>query len=176
MTGHSTGCPSEIASTNALPDELFLRARMLITVAGHDVTLQAVAKKTSEELAVVGITPYGTRLFELRQRGRQLIIEPAAPEEIRIVAAFALDALYRAYWIEPPKGVISWEKDGERISESRKESGGRREYSRPGWSRGFRSATIAYDETAGFPGKQGATIENPWCGYRASIVLLDVNE
>ena len=140
------------------------------------MAFQAVAQKTSEELAVVGITPYGTRLFELRQRGQRFTIEPAAPEEIRIVATFALDALYRAYWVEPPKGVTSWETDGERISESRKGSGGRREYSPTGWSRGFRSVTIAYDETAGFPGKQGATIENPWCGYRATIVLLDVNE
>ena len=176
MPGYRAGCPAEIASTKDLPNGLSLRARVRIRAGGHDVAFQAVAQKTSEELIVVGITPYGTRLFELRQRGRRLTVEPDAPEELRIVATYALDALYRAYWIEPPGEATSWDRNGERISESRGEAGGRREYRRTGWGTGFRPVTIAYDDAAGFPGAQGAKIENPWCGYRATIILLDVSE
>ena len=144
--------------------------------AGHEVAFQAVAQKTAEELIVVGITPYGTRLFELRQSGRRFTVEPDESVELRIVATFALDALYRAYWIEPPSETTSWDRNGERISESHDEAGRRREYRRTDWSTGFRSVTIVYDDAAGFPEAQGAKIKNPWCGYRATIILLDVSE
>ena len=144
--------------------------------AGHEIAFQAVAQKRAEELIIVGITPYGTRLFELRQRGRRFTVEPDASVKIRIVATYALDALHRAYWIQPPGEATSWDQNGERVSESRDEAGGHREYRRTGWRTSFRSVTIVYDDAAGFPGAQGAKIENPWCGYRATIILLDVSE
>ncbi|MEO1935080.1 MAG: DUF3261 domain-containing protein, partial [Myxococcales bacterium] len=176
MSGLRAGCPVEIASANDLPDGLLLRARLRIRVAGHDAAFQVVAQKMSEELIVVGITPYGTRLFELRQRDRRYTVEPEAPEELRIVASYALDALYRAYWIEPPGEATSWDRNGERVSESRSEGGGSREYRQTGWGTGFGSVTIVYDDAAGFPGARGAKVENPWCGYRATIILLGVSE
>ena len=176
MPGDREGCPVDLVSTNQLPDGLSLRARMRIKVAKHDIPFEVVARSTPDALNIVGITPYGTRLFKLQQQGRQYSVAPETSPEARIVAIYALDALYRAYWIQPPGEATSWNRGGEHISESREKGERRRKFRRTGWGAGFRSVRVAYNDVDGFPGGQDARVENPWCGYRAAIALLDASE
>ena len=173
--GHRVDCPVDPVARGDLPQDVSLRARMRIRAGAHEASFQVVAQATPEALIIVGIAPYGTRLFELRQRDGQFFVDPALPVEARTLSIYSADALHRAYWIRPPGEATSWDRAGEHISESVQQGDRRRVYQRNDRGAGSQPITIDYHEP-GFEGTQGAEIDNPWCGYRAVIVLLDVNE
>lgn len=155
-----------------LPADLSLRTRMTLVAGETPVHLETVARSTDDGLVVVGLAPYGLRLFTLRQRGRAFSVEGAAGRDPGPVPLWVADALHRIYWIQPPPGlaVDCWERAGERVSERRGRGGLRREFASVGAAPDSRPVSIRY------PGRTGPRvieIHNPHCGYAARVVTLE---
>jgi len=169
-------CPVELVASEALPADLWLRAKMRFEIDEQSVALEAVARARPDGLALVGIAPYGATVFALRQRGDDVDVESAATRDQRYLAHFALDALHRIYWIEAPEAGrdSTWTRADEQISETR-ENGVRRRVFTRGRAGGAGARSRPDGVTIEYPGEAGGgiRIENPWCGYEAVVVTVD---
>jgi hypothetical protein len=169
-------CPVELVASDALPTDLWLRAKMRFEIDEQSVALEAVARARPDGLAVVGIAPYGATVFGLRQRGDDIVVETAATRDQRYLAHFTLDALHRIYWIEAPEGAgdSTWARAGEQISETRENGARRRTFTR-GKAADTPTGGRPDGVTIEYPGKagDGIHISNPWCGYEAVVVTVD---
>lgn len=172
-------------ATSALPQGLLLRSRVRLVGRGRELRLEVVAQATPEELVVVGLTPFGMRLFAVRQRGQELSTETLSEREFGRAALWVVDALHRIYWIHRPEASApgdprSWEREGERVSDWL-EAGHlrRREFARAGADPASARVSIDYPGTSGGVVAAGSgigagiSIDNPWCGYEAVWVTLE---
>ncbi len=169
-------CPVAPVSTGDLPQGLRLRARMSFTVGDRIVGLETVAHAVQDELVVIGLAPYGARLFTVRQRGREISVEASSKREFERLALWVMDVLHRIYWIAPPSDrqssrVSSWNRANERVTEWNDGSLLRREFVRPGENAASSRVTISYHEDAD-TGESTVEIRNPWCGYKAVVATL----
>ena len=104
----------------------------------------------------------GVRAFALRQRGVRLEVEGAASASFEHLARWTADALHRSLWIRPPEDagsgpMVTWERDGEEISESGPDGERRRKFERTGTDE---PVIVVIRERV-------VDVDNPWCGYRA---------
>lgn len=177
-------CRFDPVPVDELPAELSFRARSRFEVRDQTLRVELVARSESDRLVVLGLTDYGVRLFAAEQRGRELSIDGGSRRE-RVLAGFAMDALHRAFWIQPPEDAtpdpeqsaaqpeasVSWDWGDERVRQTRGPTGGRRRYESTQESV---VATIDYPRsgTAGSAdGTQaGVVVRNVRCGYEAVIV------
>lgn len=178
-------CPVVPEATGDLPEGLLLRSRVHLVGQGKDLRLEVVAQATPEELVVVGLMPFGMRLFTVRQWDRELAVETLSDREFGRTALWVMDALHRIYWIEPPQAsahgdVRSWEREGERVSD-RLGAGllRRREFAGAGADPAAARVSIDYPDpgggavAAGTGTGAGISIDNPWCGYEAVWITLE---
>jgi hypothetical protein len=168
----SADCLVMPVSVQALPVDTFVRARMRVVVEDREIPLEVIARSQSEDLVIVGLAPYGLRLFELTQRGESLSVESAVSSEMHRLALFVADALHRVHWIRPRGPSAVWLRSGERINDTRAKGERHREFEREHGPPGSAPVTIRYAAAYG-PGAQKIEIDNPWCGYRAVVVILD---
>lgn len=171
-----SNCPVEPLANEDRPEHLSLRARVRMEAASREINFQAVAQITAESFVLVGITPYGTRLFKLTQNDGKFSADPALPVEYQTLSLYTADALIRTFLIHPPGGAKSWTRAGEQITDTLQAGKERRVYRPAQREPGSPNVTIDYDDGSTLEGMQGATIENSWCDYRAKIVLLAVDE
>jgi hypothetical protein len=130
--------------SNEISEGRDLRARMRVSAGRREIGLEVVARETGGDLVVVGFTPYGVRLFTVRQEGREVSVEAAASRDVGPLPFFVMDALHRLYFA----GASSAPSDGVSI-----------EY--PGVSRAAESADAP------------VAIRNSRCGYEAVVVTLE---
>ena len=107
-------------------------------------------------------------MFAVRQRGRSIAVEDATTREHAHLARFAMDALHRSVWIYPPSAtgsepVLSWAWEDEQGTEAGASGQRLREFSRLDASTRVR---VQYHA-------RSVEIRNPWCGYQATLVLVD---
>jgi hypothetical protein len=184
-------CPVVPVATGDLPEGLLLRSRVHLVGRGKDLRLEVVAQATPAELVVVGLTPFGMRLFTIRQWGRELTVETLSDRKFGQAALWVLDALHRIYWIEPPEDAApgdpgsapgdpqSWEREEERVSDWL-EAGQRRrrEFARAGADPAPARVSIDYPGANGAAAPDdgsgaGTSIDNRWCGYEAVWITLE---
>ncbi len=164
-------CPVEPMAVENLPHGRLLRAQVRMNAKEHEVSFEVIAQSKEGVLTLVGIAPYGMRLFEIQQRGLEFHQTSSTSRQMQWLAIFSADALYRAYWLQPPGSNEVWVWDGERVTES--SHGQQRLFRQKDASSGSSPVTIDYHDQSNSKGLPGASIENPWCGYRAVIVPLD---
>jgi hypothetical protein len=170
------GCPVAPVAVARLADRLPLRARMRLTGPGLDIGLETIASLEGEALVVVGLAPYGIRLFAIRQRGGEAEILDDRSASAAAAPVWAMDALHRSLWIQAPDTVgrgrdVSWERAGETVRDRVAEDGRRnREFTRP---RGHGRVSIEYPVLGSGSEPEAIAIRNPWCGYEGRIVVLD---
>jgi len=165
------GCPVVPVSSAALPDTLSLRARMQVRARDVDIGLEVVAQVEAGELVVVGLAPYGTRLFTVHQRGREFEIEAMSSAKLGLLATWVMDALHRSHWIGPEdadSARFAWA--GEVVRESAFDGGRRRAFRRAGEDSAAPGVTIDYLRS---PASRSAVIRSEWCGYEAVVAILD---
>ena len=170
-------CPVVPVSTIDYLGDVELRARMHFDVGDREAHFEVIARRIPEELVVVGIAQHGTRLFAVRQRGREIAVEAASSRASAHLARWTLDALHRAIWISAPSnpeagGVVDWTWENERVTESIGAGRRMRSFVHPDASA---PVVIRYG-SAPTEGADLVEIENPWCGYTASFVVLAVPE
>jgi hypothetical protein len=170
-------CPVVPVPTGDLPDDVDLRAQMYFSIEGREAHFEVVARQVSEELVVVGIAEYGVRLFAVHQRGRDIEVEGAPSRELEHLARWTVDALHRAIWIPTRSDadagqVVSWSRERESVKESIHDGRRRREFARLGESE---PVVIRFDPASSEVGYR-VEIQNPWCGYEATFVVVGTME
>jgi hypothetical protein len=170
-------CPVVPVPTGDLPDDVDLRAQMHFSIEDREVHFEAVARRVPEELVVVGIAEYGVRLFAVHQRGREIEVEGAPSRELEHLARWTVDALHRAIWIPTRSDadagqVVSWSRERESVKESIHDGRRRREFARLGESE---PVVIRFDPASSEVGYR-VEIQNPWCGYEATFVVVGTME
>lgn len=175
-TGRSD-CPVVLMSSTELRAPTRLRARARFTIGDREIGLEVIALKDPEELVAVGIAPQGTRLFAVRQRGRDLEID-ASSRQLEHLARWVMDALHRGLWIKPVdstsrNGEVNWIWEGEEVVEIQQDGHRLREFRRAGDVSDVAPVAIDYRDRPHPGGTPGFEIRNAWCGYEAIFVPLD---
>lgn len=170
-------CPVVPVSTAGHLDDVELRARMHFSTQNGEAHFEVVARRVPEELVVVGIAQYGVRLFAVHQRGREITVEGAPSRDFAHLARWTLDALHRAIWISTPSDpgagpVVNWSWENEGVTESIDAGQRRREFVHPDASD---PVVIRYLSPPAEAGDR-VEIQNPWCGYEATLVVVDTPE
>jgi len=172
-SGHE-GCPVVPAASETLGSEADLRAQIEIRSRDQRAGFDVVARANGGELIVIGLSPHGTRLFTVRQRGRAFVVEPTASPMLEHVALWVVDALHRSHWIAPGTAV-----PGETMRESDPSPGAtgdgrrRRVFDRPDAAPAVAGVAIDYLPPSTSRPAFRIEIQNAWCGYDASIVILE---
>jgi hypothetical protein len=170
-------CPVVPVSTADHLDDVELRARMHFSMDNGEAHFEAIARRLPEELVVVGIAQYGVRLFAVHQRGREITVEGTPSREFAHLARWTLDALHRAIWISAPSDpgvgpVVNWSWENEGVTESIDGGQRRREFVHPDAS----LAVVIRYLSPSAEGGDRVEIQNPWCGYEATFVVIDTSE
>jgi hypothetical protein len=151
-----------------------MRLRMRLDFDDQELHFEALADRDPEGVVVVGLAPYGIRIFAVRQRGREAEVETAA-RALEKIGLWTLDALHRAYWIESPLRAATdpsqWIREGERVSEWRQDGRLlRREFASTDRARTHAVVSIDYAATDVDASEPGIRVRNPWCGYEALLI------
>jgi len=170
-------CPGEWVATQAIRGDFLLRQSLIVTRGDRVFALHLVVQKSGDELLLIGLHPFGAKLFTLRQRGLETSVEAAPAPALDVPPLNVLRDLNRARFLRVASagadGSFAERRDGTEIREWRE--GGRlqrRSFRRlaadpPGVVE-LRFDTPAADAEAG----ERVTIDNDWCGYRAELTTL----
>ena len=150
---------------------------MRFSMDEQEAHFEVIARRVPEELVVVGIAQSGLRLFAVHQQVREIAVEGALSRESAHLADWTLDALHRSIWIPRPSDaeadpVVSWRWENESVTESIDGGQRRREFTHPGVSG---PVVIRYPSRSAEAGGR-VEIQNPWCGYEATFVVVDTSE
>jgi uncharacterized protein DUF3261 len=168
-------CPGEWVSTQAIAGDFLLRQRLIVTRGDGVFALHLVAQKRGDELLLLGLHPFGAKLFTLRQRGLETSVDAVPAPALEVPPLNVLRDLHRARFLglasAGADGSFEEQRDGTEIRELHE--GGRllrRSFQRldadpPG-------VVELRFESAPAEGGDRVTIENGWCGYRAELTTL----
>lgn len=166
-------CPGQWVGTEAIAGDFVLRQRVRIEAAGRVVSLQLVVQKRGGELVLVGLHPFGAKLFTVRQRGLEVRVDAAPPPVLEVAPLNLLRDLHRERFLglatSGADGSFRGERDGTVIREEW--AGGRlrwRSFERlaadpPG------RVELRFEEPEEAGEAARVTVDNRWCGYRSEI-------
>jgi hypothetical protein len=132
--------PVVLLAPAAHPADFFDRQRIVATYKGHTASFDAVVQKRGNELTLVGLTPFGSRAFVLRQVGGEASFESFVPQTLPFPPNYILVDVERVFfpWTDaapPTDANRQFLHDGEIVTE-RWQAGRllRRTFSRDGTS------------------------------------------
>ena len=167
-------CPGEWASTQAIGGDFLLRQRLLVTRGEQAFALELVAQKRGDELLLLGLHPFGAKLFTLRQRGLETSVDAAPAPALEVPPLNVLRDFHRARFLglasAGPEGSFAERRDGTEVRELHEAGRLRR--------RSFRRldgdppGVVELRFDAPDAGAARVTIENGWCGYRAELTTV----
>jgi hypothetical protein len=170
--------PTTLTAPSTHPGDFIRRQKLVVTFHGQTRGLEAVLQKRGNELVLVGLTPFGTRAFVLKQTGLEVQFQsyygPAPPFPPR----YMLDDISRTYFAgigdQPLEdGGHRITRDGELIEEE--------------WKNGRllrrRFERVARDPPGEivitYVGGMASTVspvlielDNGWLGYHLSVTTL----
>ena len=170
-------CPGDWVATQALPGDFLLRQQMLVTRGNRVFALHLVAQKRGDELLLLGLHPFGAKLFTLRQHGLETSVEALPAPLLEVPPLNVLRDLHRARFLglagTDGDGTFVERRDGTEVREHRE--GGRLRWRRfrrlDGDPEGV--VELRFDApSAETGGGDRVTIENGWCGYRAELTTV----
>jgi hypothetical protein len=167
-------CPGEWVSSEAIPGDFLLRQRWRVAQGYETWSLEVVAQKRGGELVVVGLHPFGAKLFTLRQRGLETSVDAAPSPALEVPPRNVLRDLHRARFLAiegaGADGCFEERRDGTEIRECHQAGRLRsRSFQRLASDpAGF--VTLRFEEPSeSSEGAERVTIDNGWCGYRAEV-------
>ncbi len=131
----------------------------------------AVVQKKGDELILLGLTPFGSRAFMIRQQGVAFEVQSFVPQPFPVPPRFVLLDVHRVNFMRASDGLsdgtIRRERGGERIEEVW-EGGALRErrFSREGYERPIIVRFRA-------PASETVELENGWLHYQLDIETLE---
>src|SRR5207237_201674 len=111
----------DLPRPDAIPGAFTVRQRLTARSARGGGGFEVVLQKKPGELLLVGLTPFGSRAFVLRQTDRAVELTSYMPRELPFAPAYALLDVHRVLdaWLgpPPPDGPRAGDRGGERIRE-----------------------------------------------------------
>ena len=101
--GDPGGTADELVPTQEIPGNFLMRQRLHFRAGDEEGDLDAVIQKHCDELTVIGLTPFGTRAFTIRQRGTQVSAESHAPGGWPFPPRRVLIDVHRIYFLPLPE-------------------------------------------------------------------------
>ena len=103
---------SQLRSSHEIEADFSARQRLRFRFADRAGSMNAVLQVHCGEVVVVALTPFGTRLFSIRQRGLVVEVEPAVDESwpispLRVLLDVQRSFLYPLASPPPPDGTHS---------------------------------------------------------------------
>jgi len=89
-------CPGEWVSTEAIEGDFIVRQRLLVSRGDRVFALHLVAQKRGDELLLLGLHPFGAKLFTLRQRGLATSVDAAPAPVLEVPPLNVLRDFHRA--------------------------------------------------------------------------------
>jgi hypothetical protein len=112
---------AELPPPDAIPGTFTLRQKLKATSPRGGGSFEAVLQKTPGTLALIGLTPYGSRAFLLQQTKGDVQFTKYVPREMPFAPTFMLLDIHRVLdqWLGPPiaDGERSGQVGGETIHE-----------------------------------------------------------
>jgi Protein of unknown function (DUF3261) len=171
--------PTQLSSPSSWPRNFLWRQHLVATYRGQTNAFDAVLQKRGDELLLIGLTPFGTKAFVMRQVALEVrVTSSSVPIELPFPPRYVFNDISRAYLQEAgtapsSDGTHFVERNGERIQETWRD--GRlleRRFRREG---GGCPGDIVVTYVGGMVnGRSPALIEfdNGWLGYHLSIATL----
>lgn len=169
-------CPGQWVATEAIAGDFLLRQRVRIEAAARVFSLQLVVQKRGDELVLVGLDPFGAKLFTVRQRGLEVSVDAVPPPVLEVAPLNLLRDLHRERFLglatTGADGTFRGERGGTEIREGFE--GGRlrwRSFERldadpPG------RVEVRFEAPEDPEGGARVMVDNHWCGYRSEITTL----
>ena len=181
MLPQRKGCPVVPVPSGELSEHDRIRAQVQFKfddTEGIEFGFELVARPQPDGLVVVGLAPDGSRLFSIHQRGAEFEIDAGSSKKLRYLALLTMDALHRAFWIEPAYDTFAsptapqfaW--GGEQVLEVWRDGRRQRIFVRGGADFADPGVTIDYARGRASASTERAEIQNKWCGYEAVVSLL----
>ena len=177
------GYPGELVSTVDMPADFLSRQKLKGRFEDQKFAFEAVMQLRGGTLTVLGLTPFGTKAFVLKQTGVEVEFEALIDREFPFPPEYMLQDIHRVWmwharlpWGEeaPSEESPSVEVAGERVTEQW--SGGalvRRTFARlDGEPAGEIRIDYVGGHRSGRPPKQ-VVLDNGWFGYQLEIETLD---
>jgi len=165
------GCAAMLVPSGSLPDGLRMRHRHRVEGDGVAASLETVAETRDGRLALVGMNAFGSQLFGLVQRDREVEVVSSLDPALRVPPGNVLRDLHLAWFfalpeVPRPDGVHRGRVAGAEVVE-RWQGGTLRE-------RTVRAAAGAEARVRFAPAREGGGVEvrDPECGYRATLVRV----
>ena len=95
-------CEGPLASTDTIEGDFVLRHRLRVIAEGISFPLETITQKRADELVLVGIHPFGARLFTLIQRGSETEVDALPPAVLPIPPLNLLRDLHRVLFLAAP--------------------------------------------------------------------------
>jgi hypothetical protein len=162
-------CPGPLRPTVEIEGEFLLRQRLRVVLATRELALDLAVEKRGDRLVLLGFDAFGGNVLSMTQTGVETRDASLPPPALELPPENVLSDLHRARFLAlaaPPggEGETAGTLAGLRIRE--------------GWSAGSpRWRSLA--PVAGGPlvrvelGPGRARVENPACGYSATLVTLE---
>ncbi len=166
------------------PDDFLDRQTIAATYGGKAARFQAVLQKRGDELTLLGLTPFGSRAFVIRQVGLEVTFQSYVPQSLPFPPEYILFDVQRVFFASggatgaadaadgaAPDGEREVARDGEVMREQWR--GGRllRRTFRRADGRPAGAITVDYEGGMGRDGAPPArvTFDHGWYGYRLEI-------
>jgi len=114
--------PGELVATQEIAGDFLARQLLRFRFGDQQGALEAVLQKHCDELTLVGLTPFGTPAFAIRQRGLEVRVESSLPGPWPFSPRRVLADVHRIYFLPqaeraPADGVHRARLGGETVSE-----------------------------------------------------------
>lgn len=170
-------CPGELVATQDIEGEFLSRESVRIRGPGVNAALELAVQRRGAELALVGLSPLGARLFSATQRGLATAVDAPFARALEVPPLNLLRDLHSVHFLsagEPPPGqeISTRVVGGTRIREQWRE--GRLVLRRleSADARGGEAVELRFEPAAASAGGPRVEIRNPACGYEATWVAL----
>ena len=172
--------PGVLVHPSLVPGD-FVRTQKLVARFGEDAhALEAVLQKKGDDLTLVALSPFRTRLFVLEQHGLEVKFTSYMPGEFPFPPRYVLYAVERVYFRGLPGSPLSdgehtADLDGEHIREVWRD--GRllqRDFTRPNVK--GRIAIVYKPGMAGGISPPLIEIDDGWLGYQLTITTISEQE
>lgn len=109
-TGGGSEDPGELVATQDIPGSFLMRQLIRFRFGEEAGSFEAVIQKHCDEVTVVGLTPFGSPAFSIRQRGLQVEVESNLPGPWPFPPRHVLVDVHRIYFLPlaspaPPDGT-----------------------------------------------------------------------
>jgi hypothetical protein len=99
---YSVENPGELAPSDEIPGNFLMRQNLRFAAGDREGSLEVVVQKHCDEILVIGLTSFGSRVFTIRQHGTEVSAEshvsgtwPFSPENVLI-------DIHRVYFLPTP--------------------------------------------------------------------------